>query len=97
MALLTILYPAAHALDVDYYHTRHIPLVKRLFSPFGLRSLTSFRPSDPSIYQLVAQLRFDRMEQLIAARAKCSAEAQADILNFTSASPVALIGEEIMH
>jgi uncharacterized protein (TIGR02118 family) len=97
MALLTILYPAAHPFDVDYYLTRHMPLVKRLFSPFGLRSLTSIRPSVPSIYQLVAQLQFDRMEQLLAARANCSAEAQADIPNFTSASPVTLIGEEISH
>lgn len=96
MVVLLILYPAGIPLDFDYYRDEHLPLVRRLYEPEGLRSLTYYRPVAPSTYQLVAELRFDTMAQLLAARAKHSATSLADIAKFTTTMPTTLVGEELV-
>jgi uncharacterized protein (TIGR02118 family) len=95
MIVLTILYPAGAPLDFDYYREVHLPLVRQLFGPHGLHSISYYRPVDTSVYQLVAELRFTTMEQLLDARAAHSAAAQSDIARFTKATPVTLVGEEM--
>lgn len=95
MVVLTILYPAGAPLDFDYYCDVHLPLVRQLFRPHGLQSISYYRPVDASVYQLVAELRFTTMQQLRDARAAHSAAAQDDIAKFTKAIPVTLVGEEM--
>ncbi len=85
--------------DMDYYTSRHLPLVRRLLEPMGMRSLTFVREAalDPAApaqaFQLIAELRFDDMESTKAALAAHGPQTQADIPNFTDVAPVIAIGE----
>lgn len=85
--------------DLEYYTSRHLPLVRRLLAPMGMRSLTFVTEralvaaSPPQPYRLIAELRFDDMESTKAALDAHGAETQADIPNFTDVEPVIIIGE----
>lgn len=95
MIVVSVLYPVGHDFDMAYYRDSHLPLCRRLLEPTGMASLTYYRPDQPSPYQLIAELRFANrtaMEQALGAHGPAT---QADILNFTAAPPVILIGEEV--
>lgn len=99
MAIVSVLYPnrPGTRFDMDYYTGHHLPLVRRLLEPAGLRRMGYFRPveADPAApYLLVATLHFDDMDSLHAALAAHGAETQADIPRFTDAVPVILLGRE---
>lgn len=94
MIVVSVLYPAGHAFDMDYYRDRHLPLVRKLLEPKGMTSLSYYRPDQPAAYQLVAELRFESRDDTAHALAAHGPETQADISNFTAAPPVILIGEE---
>jgi len=85
--------------DIEYYTSRHLPLVRRLLEPMGMRSLSyvterALDPTAPSqAYRLIAELRFDDMETTRAALEAHGPETQADIANFTDVAPVIVIGE----
>ncbi|MCU0789567.1 MAG: EthD family reductase [Nitratireductor sp.] len=101
MIVIGVMYPneAGTRFDLDYYRDKHLPLVRRLLAPMGMRSLTFFEPvrTDPkAAFRLVAELRFDDMETTNAALAAHGPETQADIPNFTDATPHIVIGEEIV-
>jgi uncharacterized protein (TIGR02118 family) len=100
MVVIGVLYPnqAGTSFDLDYYRSKHLPLVRRLLAPMGMRSLTYFEPvaTDPEFaYRLVAELRFDTMEATNAALAAHGPETQADIPNFTDSVPQIVIAEEV--
>ena len=95
MIVVSVLYPAGPPLDMKYYGEKHLPLVRKLLAPKGMMSLSYYQPGAPSPYQLVAELRFETMEITNAALAEHGPETQADIVNFTAAVPVILVGEEV--
>ncbi|MFN6977125.1 MAG: EthD family reductase [Gemmobacter sp.] len=97
MIAVSVLYPntTGNRFDLAYYEATHLPLVRRLLAPLGMRALTFYRPveTDPDApFRLVAELRFDDMAATQAALAAHGAETQADIANFTDEVPVILIG-----
>ena len=69
--------------DIEYYTSRHLPLVRRLLEPMGMRSLSyvterALDPTAPSqAYRLIAELRFDDME---TTRAALEAHEFADLI-----------------
>jgi uncharacterized protein (TIGR02118 family) len=85
--------------DHEYYTSQHLPLVRRLLEPMGMRSLTFVKEAaldpaaPPQAYQLIAELRFDSMESTKLALTAHGAETQADIANFTDVEPIIVIGE----
>ncbi|HXT09465.1 MAG TPA: EthD family reductase [Roseiarcus sp.] len=85
--------------DMDYYTSRHLPFVRQLLEPMGMRSLTftrelAFDPgASAQAYRLVAELRFDDRETTRTALEAHGAETQADIENFTNVAPVILVAE----
>jgi uncharacterized protein (TIGR02118 family) len=99
MIVVSVLYPntPGTTFDLDYYRDRHLPLVRELLEPGGMRSLSYYVPgpaeADPP-YRLVAELRFDSMAEVEAGMAEHGAVTQADIVNFTDVEPVILVGEE---
>ena len=95
MIVVSVLYPAGPELDMAYYRDRHLPLVRRLLAPAGMRSLTYWQPDGDAPYQLIAELRFDDRATADAALAAHGAPTQADIASFTAATPVILMGDEI--
>jgi uncharacterized protein (TIGR02118 family) len=75
--------------DLDYYLTKHMPMVDQKFGPFGLSSATADQgiaggtPGSSAQYQMQAMLMFPTIEQMQAAMAAAGAEVMADISNFT--------------
>ena len=58
MFMISVLYPAGHDFNVEYYNETHLPLVRRLFEPLGMTELAYWRPveEDPdAAYQLIAR------------------------------------------
>lgn len=99
MIVIGVMYPnrAGMRFDLDYYREKHLPLVRRLLAPLGMRSLTFFEPVKTdanAAFRLVAELRFDDMAATNAALSAHGPETQADIPNFTDATPHIVIGEE---
>lgn len=100
MNSVVVLYPnqPSSRFDLDYYVTSHLPLVRKLLAPMGMRSLTytAIPPADqasPPKYRLIAELRFDDLAATQRALAAHGAETQADIPNFTDVAPTILIGD----
>lgn len=95
MIVVSVIYPSGHEFDMDYYRDTHLPLVRRLLVPAGLRSLSYYRPDGDAPFQLIAELRFDDRATADAALAAHGPQTQADIASFTAAPPIILMGEEI--
>lgn len=97
MFVINVLYPntPGKKFDLDYYTATHMPLVRRLMEPAGLKGLTFYQPSDmmgPPPYRLVAELQFDDAATAQKALGKHGAETQKDIPNFTDEAAVILLG-----
>ncbi|SRR5216684_648143 len=92
MILVTVMYPAGaeSTFDVDYYLSKHIPLLKDRWTSLGLSNLQVVRGSgkpDGSApdYQMMALLTFASIENFKAAGKAHGREIFADIPNFTNA------------
>ena len=96
MYIITVTYPAAPdaTFDFDYYRTKHLPEVGRVFGPFGLGYASVLRGEEsldgqPPAFLATATLSFATEEGARAAAASEGAkELMADIPNFTSVTPV---------
>ncbi len=98
MIRVSVLYPAGPAFDMDYYLTRHTPMLRERFGP----ALTSIAidhgiaggaPGAPPAFQVLCHLGFDSVETFQSAFAPHAAEIMGDIANYTSAQPVIQINE----
>ncbi len=86
--------------DLDYYMTRHMPMVGEKLGPHGLKGWRVVRAvSAPGggklAFSMMATLEFDTVEQFKAAT---SAEGRAvfgDVPNFTNKQPLVVIGEVV--
>lgn len=93
MHVVTVFYPlgGGKRFDVDYYMNTHVPLVKELLEPMGLRRTQLLRAAasgdDDPEFGIMATLYFDDEASLMAALAAHGPVTQADIPNFTDAVP----------
>jgi uncharacterized protein (TIGR02118 family) len=95
MMIISVLYPVTPdtTFDMDYYLTSHVPLVRRLLEPMGLRDTRVLTSAPDSPYPVIAELTFDDLDSLNAALAAHGAETQDDIPNFTNVTPLIQISE----
>lgn len=99
MFILTVLYPTGAPVDLDYYRDTHLPLVRRLLEPAGITELGYWQPmldSHEAPYQLVAEIRFPDRGTGMAALAAHGTETQADMPNFTEATPLIMTGDLVL-
>jgi uncharacterized protein (TIGR02118 family) len=102
VVIVSVLYPLAGGkrFDLDYYMNTHIPLVERLLIPAGLKQTKVFQsavtPGTEPEFGIIAELFFDTAEELHAALAAHGPETQADIPNFTDATPIIWLGRVLM-
>lgn len=99
-ATVTVLYPAkeGYKFDMDYYLKTHMPLVAKLWTPFGLKHyyISDLRQSAQP-YTVQATLVWDRaepgpLEGFKAAVDAHGKEVMGDIVNFSSEQPVIVTG-----
>ncbi|KAK7750301.1 hypothetical protein SLS62_007818 [Diatrype stigma] len=90
-AVLNVLYPkeAASDFDMDYYLHKHMPLVQKLWAPFGLKSWSVATTGEESGFYLQAVLIFESPEAL---EKMPTDEVFGDVKNFTSITPQKWVG-----
>src|SRR4030095_6816937 len=96
MYILTIHYPneAGAPFDHDYYRTRHLPEVGKLFGPFGLgyasvlRGEQSVDGKEPAFFITTILSFRDEQGAREAAASEGAKALRADIANFTNVTPV---------
>ena len=91
MAALIVSYPASaeNHFDAAYYRATHIPLVERLWGPFGLSSAEIFDASGPQPWAGAVLLRFVDAGAIDAALGSAgTAQILGDVAKFTDIAPV---------
>ncbi len=101
-ATITVMYENVEdaTFDLDYYMTKHMPLVDEKFKPFGLNGWRVLRgigtpTGDKPLYSIIATLEFDRAEQFKEAVAAEGGPVFGDVPNFSNKSPVVVIGDVV--
>lgn len=100
MILITVMYPAGAEtkFDLDYYLSKHIPLLKERWTPLGLSHVQVVKGigkpdgSAPD-YQMMALLTFGSLDDFKAAGKAHGREIFADIANFTDAQATVQIND----
>lgn len=96
MITLIAMYPKTESstMDVDYYVTRHAPMVAGHFGSALLRATVTTGEDfgGPTPYSLVSILEIDSLESLGAAFGAHADEIMGDIPNFTNVQPIMYVG-----
>ncbi len=93
MVALIVLYKQGEPFDMDYYTSRHMPLVDRVLKPLGMIRAEVHREivhmdRSPAAHQVTAALYFESGEALRAAlRNPATAEVTGDVKNFYAEQP----------
>lgn len=101
-------YPSKHSetgealvFDMDYYLSTHMPMIERLWGPYGLESwsINTFPATCPLTgntppYLVQTTCYFDTVENLKTAFEKGASESQPDVAKFSNVFPVIWIGEK---
>lgn len=92
---------AASHFDMDYFLTKHIPMVEELLEDHGLVRIeveegVSVAPPGPTVsYTVLASLNFSTLKALEGAMATHGAQLSADFANFTNVQPQLQVNEVI--
>ena len=99
MAVITISYKHGARMDVDYYLTKHVPIVVKAWGPQGMeraeiRKLTAAADGSAPPYQIIASVYFPSIEAFQAAlQHPTNAAVMDDIKNFYDGMPDIFFGE----
>jgi uncharacterized protein (TIGR02118 family) len=104
MIRVTVSYPATAGarFDLDYYLTKHMPMVLAKLAPYGMKNysiskgLSGAAPGSPAEIQITALLHIDTLENLQAGMAAESAGIFADIPTYTDIQPKVQIDEVLV-
>ena len=98
MTTLIVSYPSAEdaTFDREYYISTHAPLVRSVWSEFGLQSAEVLFPSPkPQPFACVAILRFsDQAGIEMALSSAKTAEVTGDVKNFTNITPTIFCADD---
>ena len=97
---ITVLYENVDdaTFDLDYYLTKHMPLVDERFKPFGIKGWRVLKavgsPSgDKPAFSVICNLEFDTADQFRAAVAAEGGPVFGDVPNFSNKSPVVVVAD----
>lgn len=100
MIKVSVLYPNGTGIkfDIDYYVSRHMPLVQKLVGP-SLKGMavehgkSGIMPGSPAPFVAAGHLLFDSVEAFQSSFGPHAPEIIADIPNYTNSDPTIQIGE----
>lgn len=102
MIKVTILYPNGEGktFDMDYYATKHIPMVKRLFGDDMKgatidKGIAGSAPGAPAPYLAIGTLYFENIAAFQNGMKTYAQEIRADIPKYTNTTPIIQISEVI--
>ena len=97
---ITVLYENVDdaTFDLDYYLTKHMPLVDEKFKPFGIKGWRVLKAvgapfGGKPAYNVICNLEFDTADQFRAAVAAESGPVFGDVPNFSNKDPVVVIAD----
>jgi uncharacterized protein (TIGR02118 family) len=100
MIRVVVLYPqtGGNWFKMDYYKNNHIPLVKRLFEPYGMEKVELdvgiAGLEGPAPYFAIAYLNFKNMDQFQKAMAEHGKTLSDDMSNYTK-DVIIQVGETV--
>jgi uncharacterized protein (TIGR02118 family) len=101
VAVISVCYKYGVRLDEQYYLTKHVPLVERIWGPQGLerievRKLTAAADGSTPPYQIIFSMYFPSPETFQAAlQQPASAGVMNDIKNYYDGAPEIFVGEVV--
>ena len=102
MVIVTVMYPLKpkSRFDLDYYTTKHMPLVRARWAPCGMQEATAVKglpgPGGAApTYGYMAVLRFGSPAGVQDALAKHGREVMGDVPNFTDVQPIVQVSEVV--
>ena len=104
MIKVTVLYPHEEGkkFDLTYYLNTHIPLVKSLLGPMGLKKeevekgISGTDPNQPAPFDVVGHFFFESTDEVHAAFTTHAREIMGDIKNYTDIQPTFQISEVLV-
>ncbi|KAF2863400.1 hypothetical protein K470DRAFT_255106 [Piedraia hortae CBS 480.64] len=97
MAGLTVLYHKGTTLDMDHYLKVHIPLVEKLWGPYGMESAKVYKMDDDAAFCAQATLTWGSLDQIKKAlAAPATKEIQDDVKKFADKEPIFIFGETLV-
>ena len=100
MIKVSVLYPNAAGckFDMEYYLTRHMPMVQQKLGPACKRmaveqGIAGGAPGAPATYVAMGQLYFDSTDAVQATFAPHAQSILADIPNYTNTQPTIQVSE----
>ncbi|KAK5136234.1 hypothetical protein LTR08_003841 [Meristemomyces frigidus] len=93
MATVTVLYSKGTDFNMDYYMSKHMPLVQSLWSQYGLTSWKVIDFGKDAEFCVQATLEFESMDSFQkAAGSKEAGEVMGDVKNFADKNPLLIPG-----
>lgn len=103
MIKVSVYYPysGGESFDMDYYSTKHIPMVQELTGAackgVAVESgLGGGAPGEPPTYAAVGHLLFDSVEAFQGAFAPHAQQIMGDIPNYTKINPIIQVSQVIL-
>jgi uncharacterized protein (TIGR02118 family) len=98
MIIVSVLYPTGGKFDMNYYLTKHIPMVKQKLGPACKRvaveeGVAGGAPGAPATYVAMAHLTFDSLDVFQSAFGPHADAIMGDIPNYTNAQPIVQISQ----
>lgn len=103
MISVSILYPNTEEsrFNLDYYLTRHIPMLQSLLDPMGLEKvvveegLGTPMPNVPAPFSVMAHLIFNNLEEMEMSMGHHGPTLMEDVPNFTNVLPIVQISRQV--
>ncbi|KAI0459082.1 hypothetical protein F5B21DRAFT_457116 [Xylaria acuta] len=95
--IFSVVYPQGAKFDMDYYLATHMPLVQKMWAPYGLKSWKVAHYTNPDApYVVHAWLEWESKEHADKGTASSGgATVFADVSKFSDKSPIPMTGEQV--
>ncbi|KAI0514957.1 hypothetical protein F5B22DRAFT_609164 [Xylaria bambusicola] len=95
--IASVVYPAGTKFDMEYYLAHHMPLVQKLWAPFGLKSWKVAKyDSEGAPYVVQAWLEWESKEHSnMGVTSDDGKIVFADVEKFSDKAPIMLTGEQV--
>ncbi|KAF2495489.1 hypothetical protein BU16DRAFT_391004 [Lophium mytilinum] len=93
---VTFLYPTNTSFNMTYYLNTHIPLTKKKYAPYGLRSCVVCDTADSPAFAVMVVSTWESIEGWNEAqKAECTKAIVEDVKNYTDGELVVLVGKVV--
>jgi uncharacterized protein (TIGR02118 family) len=99
--IVSVIYPKSETstFDHDYYHTKHMPMVARLWGGHGMTGAEVLRGTGSlggaPVYEVITLLSFPTQEEWLKAAGAHADEIMEDVPHFTNIRPIVQFNDKV--